>query len=364
MTSGRPLRFLRRVLGGWIAARLLIAGLPLLLPILSPGSGRAPAAYAAIREVFPIGEALQPPLALARMAGGHIVAALPHFVTGADRTEPPPSATFQGGWGGADAMLAASLGFIHPDDGGGAHDFARFAPGNVSRPPAEAALAAPAVAPAGDGRWRGSAWTFWRGGGDAPVAGGGQLGGSQAGIRIDRAIGRIGGGAAGVYGRASAALDQPHAGEAALGLAWSPARGLPVTVAIERRQRIGAGGRSAFAAYVAGGLDPTDIGAELMLEGYGQAGIVGFARPDAFVDGALSLTRSLTAPDAERGIAVGASISGGAQPGAARLDVGPQVQMRLPLGRDRARLSAEWRERIAGAALPASGPAVTLIGEF
>ncbi len=370
MTGGRPLRFLRRVLGGWIALRLIIFGLPLLWW----ESGRAPAAYAVIEDVFPIREVIEPPLSFARLAGQRITAAWPDLTASIIGAAPltrhgeapyghTPDAS--GGWGGADAMLAASLGFVHDDRPAAMLDFAGFAPGRASRTPTEVTAAQPFSAPAVDQRWRGTVWAFWRGeSGGASAMSGSQLGGSQAGVRIDHAIGRIAGGATSAYARASAAMAPPYAAEAALGLAWRPARTLPVTLAVERRQRVSAGGRSAFAAYAAGGIDPTDIGAGLTLEGYGQAGIVGFADPDAFVDGKLSVTRRLTERGARRDIAIGASLSGGAQPGASRLDIGPEVQLRLPLGKERARLSAEWRERIAGDALPASGPTVTLIGEF
>jgi hypothetical protein len=61
---------------------------------------------------------------------------------------------------------------------------------------------------------------------------------------------------------------------------------------------------------------------------------------------------------------LGASLSGGAQPQVERLDIGPEIQIRLPIKPIGARLSLEWRERIAGRAAPASGLAVTLGADF
>jgi hypothetical protein len=61
---------------------------------------------------------------------------------------------------------------------------------------------------------------------------------------------------------------------------------------------------------------------------------------------------------------VGAALSGGAQPGISRLDIGPEIQVRLPLPQGGARLSVEWRERVAGDALPGSGLAITLGADF
>jgi len=98
----------------------------------------------------------------------------------------------------------------------------------------------------------------------------------------------------------------------------------------------------------------------LEAEAYAQAGVVGFHRGDLFADGKFSLF----SPIGRSPLRLGASVSGGAQPGVERLDVGPEVQVRLPLPRLATRLSVEWRERIAGQALPSSGLAVTLGADF
>jgi hypothetical protein len=95
-------------------------------------------------------------------------------------------------------------------------------------------------------------------------------------------------------------------------------------------------------------------------EGYGQAGIVGFRRGDAFIDGKFSLST----PVAQSPFRVGAALSGGAQPGVSRLDIGPELQFRLPLPNVGARIAIEWRERIAGGARPGSGLAITLAADF
>jgi hypothetical protein len=63
-------------------------------------------------------------------------------------------------------------------------------------------------------------------------------------------------------------------------------------------------------------------------------------------------------------MSLGVALSGGAQPGVSRLDIGPQLQIRLPLPQGGARLSVEWRERIAGDAKPGSGLAITLAADF
>jgi hypothetical protein len=63
-------------------------------------------------------------------------------------------------------------------------------------------------------------------------------------------------------------------------------------------------------------------------------------------------------------VSLGATLSGSAQPGATRLDLGPGLRLRLPAGHGALRLSAEWRTRISGDARPARGPAITLVADF
>jgi hypothetical protein len=94
------------------------------------------------------------------------------------------------------------------------------------------------------------------------------------------------------------------------------------------------------------------------IEAYGQAGLVGVDKPDLFADGAIRASTPLGPVEA------GAGAWGGAQPGAARFDIGPQASIRLPIGRTAIRASAEWRFRVAGDAAPDSGPAFTLSTDF
>jgi hypothetical protein len=52
---------------------------------------------------------------------------------------------------------------------------------------------------------------------------------------------------------------------------------------------------------------------------------------------------------------------GGYQPGLYRVDAGPRISMRV---RPNVSLHFDWRQRLAGAAEPGSGPAVTLGANF
>ena len=133
-----------------------------------------------------------------------------------------------------------------------------------------------------------------------------------------------------------------------------------MTIAAERRIALGNGARDANALFAVGGFGPRPVLGKVEAEAYVQAGMVGFNRRDLFADGKLSLL----APLSRTPMRTGMSISGGAQPQLERLDIGPEVQLRLPLPRAASRLSIEWRERVAGQASPSSGFAVTLGTDF
>jgi hypothetical protein len=202
-------------------------------------------------------------------------------------------------------------------------------------------------------RWTGSAWVHARGG-DAPtLAPGGLLGGSQAGARIAYRLAP----ALAIAGRLSAPLRRPAGAEAAIGVEWQPVRSVPLRLLGERRQKLGREGRSALALTLHGGVGELPLPAGFRLEAYGQAGVVGARSGDFFADASARAARPIGG-----GISLGAGLWGAAQPGVARLDIGPTLSLRLPqLG---ASLSADWRFRAAGGARPGSGPALTLHTDF
>jgi hypothetical protein len=209
------------------------------------------------------------------------------------------------------------------------------------------------TAPALAKDWSLSAWAFVRRGVGPQLATGGMLGGSQIGARLSyRVRDRLG-----VTARIYSPLANSRGAEAALGLEWQPLRSLPVRILAERRQAIGRDGRSAFAVQAHGGVSERRVIGPVRLDAYGQAGMVGTRSRDAFVDGAARL--GIPADDR---IGVGVGAWGAAQPGVARLDLGPEASYRLPeLGM---RISASYRVRVAGDARPGSGPALTLSSDF
>jgi hypothetical protein len=225
------------------------------------------------------------------------------------------------------------------------------------------------------GRWSVDAWALARQprsgmlGIDDPdeglnpgLASAGSLGGSQAGLRLSwRPLPRVG-----VHLRASTALmpggrnrQTMSGGEGALGVSWQPLGGLPVRLLAERRQRLGAplgGGRNAFALLAEGGVSERELAHGILLDGYGQAGMVGARSRDLFADGALAATY----PFMPR-FAFGGGVWGGVQPGLHRLDAGPRLSYQL---HPRMRLHLDYRFRMIGNADPPSGPALTIAGGF
>lgn len=253
------------------------------------------------------------------------------------------------------------MNFIEPSFGFAEHD--------ADDPVHVSGLHAPTVSPppllatrSTKDRWRASAWILWRRSNslENPAVPTGQLGGSQAGLRLDYDLLPHAANRMTTYGRVTTALQRPAAPEAAAGLSFQPRRDIPITFALERRIALGNGGRNANAVMAVGGFGPTPIASSVTAEAYAQTGMVGFRQRDAFIDGKFSVTTPLPRTP----IRVGAALSGGAQPGVSRLDIGPELQIRLPLPQTNARLSVEWRERIAGHARPGSGLAITLAADF
>lgn len=360
--SGRPLRFFAMLLAGWMVLRLFGPGimtagqhplspttisLPTLAPISGPVPVLAPSTRLAASAVAIVRGASLP----ARTMG--MTPVLPSTVPSPARIPPPAR---------KEEMTVDLMNFIAFTAGFANHHYA-------SDPDYIGGLHSPTVSPlpllkktAATDRWHAGAWLLWRAGGSVgnETVTAGQLGGSQAGLRLDYDVAPHAAPRMTVYGRATSALQHPATPEGAVGLSIQPIRSLPISLATERRIALGHGGRNANVVMAVGGFGPTAIAPSLMTEAYVQTGIVGFRQRDAFIDGKFSLTTPLSATP----LRLGAALSGGAQPGASRLDIGPELQIRLPLPQTSARLSVEWRQRIAGHSRPGSGLAVTLAADF
>lgn len=313
----RPVRFLLGVALAWAVARALW-----LWPQTPDRSPRPVPRWAPPLPHVPVrpGPRASPPLVRTSAPAAHAV-----------RPRPAP------------ALLAPTIAAAQPQP-----DLA--APAAEASPVGRARVAA--LSTAARPRLGLSAWALVRpSGGSAGLVPAGQLGASQAGVR---GTFPLGGGLA-AAARLSAPIAARRGKEAALALDWRPLAGIPVTISVERRIGIDDGGRDAWGFGAFGGASDVRLVGRAMVDVYAQAGIVGRRRRDAYADGALRVAH----PIGSQGFA-GAGLWAAAQPGIARLDVGPLLGARI----GRARLSLEWRARIAGEALPASGPALSLGADF
>lgn len=321
--SGRPIRFLGGVLGLWTLGRVAF-----LLPI---GTSPMPTPHGPTRP-----GATKTVAALVAPVATPIVAVLTRHDSPALSPGPVPA-----------IPVAAPV----------SHE-----PPSMDRPHASSQnqiwsdpIPALPDTPTPPSRWSGSAWAILRQGGGGGLLPGGQLGGTQAGVRILRRLDRAG------ALSASLRLSSPLEGigrEMAMGIDWRPSPHLPVRLLLEQRIALdrGQGGPAVLAVT---GFGPRDILPGVTATGYAQAGGVLRDRAEPFADGAIRATTALT-PDIDLGLAAW----GGAQRGAQRIDVGPTLGIALPVAGQRLRLSLDWRQRVAGGAAPGSGPALSIGGDF
>lgn len=324
-----PMRFLATAILGWAAVRAWM-----LMPEAMVPTGEA-------AEAPSVAPTAEPPVAT------RWVLVMPRNYS--SRAWAAPSA--RTGAGSSPIIFAAS---VQPIVGAGlpAPPIVPAAP-RQSLPQTHRPEPAPLMRPTGLDRWSASAWLLVRGNPRSSLASAGTLGGSQGGFRIGYRLGRP----LALSARVSSPLGNRRGAEAAFGLDWRPSARLPLNLLVERRQAIRQEGRNAFALTLYGGIYRRLAG-NFRLDAYAQAGIVGAQSRDLFADGGVRLGVPI------RGVEVGASVAGGVQPGVARLDLGPQVTLRVPVAGERLRLTAEWRIRIAGEARPGSGPALTLASDF
>lgn len=216
-------------------------------------------------------------------------------------------------------------------------------------------------------RFSGDAWLLLRRGGTGVGTGGpipASYGASQAGAVIHYRLAPASPLRPAAYLRATSAVRAPHDEELAAGLMLRPIKGLPVSAMAElRATRLQSGTALRPAILLVSEFPPVSLPGGFRAESYGAAGYVGgrFATP--FAEGQLRLDRRI-ARIGPAELRAGAGAWGGAQRGASRLDAGPGATLGFPLGTGSARLSADWRFRLAGQAAPASGPAMTLSAGF
>lgn len=365
------LRFLLLCVGGWIVVRVMMSWD--LAPPPPPGSGErlwsVPYSFAAadVAAGSPASSVRQPvPLMAERESRSPALTAQPGWPLAAPSADPGEPA-------GSDAdrhhLRLALFARLLPTPPGGLARSAVAGAGPLWFP-----LAPPAPADPGQGKpfwiqrqlggWALASWLYLRqGSGNASetIGAASQLGGSQAGLRLGYGFGDDG--RVRTYGRATIAVERPQQREVAFGIAFAPLAHLPVDIAIEQRVAAGREGRTALAIMASGGVSEVALPAGFRLDAYAQAGVVGVRRRDGFADAAVVVDRRL-GPDDMSPLRLGALAAGAVQPGAARVDVGPRLTLRLPEVGEGSRIALDWRQRVAGDARPESGLALTLASDF
>jgi hypothetical protein len=215
-------------------------------------------------------------------------------------------------------------------------------------------IAPPFLARSTTGRFFGSAWALLRPDSSGAALGTvGTLGGSQAGVRIFYEPGPHG---LSLTARLSAPLAMNLGREASIGVGL---RGRQLGILVERRIALDHGARNAMSVTAYGGVSDVVLPYGLRLEGYAQLGVVGARSRNGFADGAVSIAHQVVQTGSAR-LSIGGAISGGVQPGVSRVDIGPELVGSIPISGKPVRVTAGWRQRVAGQAAPGSGPSLTI----
>lgn len=237
-------------------------------------------------------------------------------------------------------------------------------PGVPAAAPPSASL--PQHAPPYTGaRWSADAWLMMREDTTSAVASARpSYGRSQAGGVVRYRLAPSSAHAPQAYLRASSALAGPLERDLVAGLSGRPLPRVPLRFALEARlSETGRGTELRPAVVAVTELPPARLPHGVRAEAYAQGGYVGGEFATAFIDGQGRVERTVARlGDAE--VSAGAGAWGGAQKGAARLDIGPSAAVSFRLGEGRGRVAADYRFRVAGDAEPKSGPALTLSAGF
>lgn len=377
---GGPLIMLLALLAVWAMLRAAWWENPFATPAAALG-GPPPAALAPRSLAAPelLSGAIFPDVAYDPAAAGLPVQVSGGAVAGAPRAGPPSRPRRLVTYAPAPALYLPGI-----------SPYPSLPPGSPRAAASPAALAADAAqeqppffaaaqrppdpATAKPDRWSLDIWSFYRQGSEAgvPVPQGRApiYGASQMGAVLQYRLAMLGGHAPRLYLRGYRALIAGGESELAFGASLRPLPKVPVRVAAEARYTVPEVGDPELrpAAYAVTELAPVPLPLGTRLEAYAQGGWVGGRTSTYFADGQASITREIglvgrMSRDAVR-LSLGAGAWGGAQKDAQRLDMGPTARVDFRLGRVPARLSVDWRQRVAGDAAPGSGVAATLSAGF
>jgi hypothetical protein len=387
---GAPLALLALILVGWIGARAAVWENPLppmlegQLPVYAKNSPISKAGSDASFRLT-LTEAVPREIAIGDPARGLFMQpllaqpTLPQPLFNQPMPARPMPSQYRPGQFGAQLAAGPARGQHRASSraGGGSYDMPQGANAGrrVGSPTLQPPLASPLVPAMADtraDRWSLDAWAFYREGSGVLPGAQGRLpiyGASQAGARLNYRFAPRSARDPQAFLRVYRALVDQGESEVALGLSARPLASLPVRLTGEVRavdDPLGTDIRPA--GYAVTEIAPLPLVAGAMLEVYGAAGYVGGQARTAFVDGQAVAAHPVLRLGANDGraskLSVGAGAWGGAQRDASRLDVGPTVRLDLSLADVPARLSLDYRERVAGDAAPGSGVAATISTRF
>lgn len=260
---------------------------------------------------------------------------------------------------------------IRPSSLSGARSFAAvdaavpqspLAVGNLAAP---FPVAAPPRPEAATSPWSADAWVLVRqDNANSILAGRPSYGRSQAGGVVRYRLSAVSPLQPQAYVRASTALAGASEREVAGGVSVRLLPDVPLRFFAEGRVgETALGTQIRPATFVVTEFAPLSLPLGARAEVYAQGGYVGGDYATGFVDGQARVERPVLR-NGKTELSAGGGLWGGAQRDAARLDIGPTAALSFPLGKVRGRVTADYRFRIAGAAAPASGPALTLSAGF
>lgn len=222
-------------------------------------------------------------------------------------------------------------------------------------------------------RWSFDAFTFYRAGSGSEAVSAGRVaiyGASQSSARLQYRFAPGSRQDLRAFVRAYQAHVSGGESELTAGLSMRPVPSLPVRAFGEVRLTDTAlfGRTIRPAAYAVTEIAPVSLPLDAALELYGGAGYVGGKASTFFADGQAVGMREVAKvnPGGERSVRIsfGGGAWGGVQRDAGRLDIGPTMRFDFDLGKVPARVSVDWRERVAGDAEPGSGVAATVSTQF
>jgi hypothetical protein len=372
---GQPLVLLAALLVGWVVVRMLawphapLPGVDRLVPptrmfATAPGPRSAPttidraAPAEGLKTIEPF---VPPPLKAPRWAplnSSRASTPLPPLVASAPARLPVRAVV------GHNLLLAAGFSQLAlPPSLAAFLEAAQ--PATPAAPVLAAPLPPPRLAAAAASRWSADGWLLWRHDTTAPLGAGAQsYGRSQAGAVVRYELAPASRLRPQAYVRVAAALAGAREEGIATGLSLRAPGPIPLRLAIEGRPtRTDQSVKVRPAAFAVTELPPVALPYGARAVAYAQAGYVGGSAATAFIDGQARVARTWLRRGAVE-LSAGVGAWGGAQRGAARLDVGPSAAVSFRLGEGFGRVAADYRLRVAGDAQPASGPALTVSAGF